>query len=69
LVRTVAKPKLARCAPLVQTFAGLGVARHKAPERVEAVTDLPRTAIGKVRKTELRALLRTERRPAPWLNE
>jgi acyl-CoA synthetase (AMP-forming)/AMP-acid ligase II len=46
-------------------FAGLGVARHKTPERVEAVTDLPRTATGKVKKTELRALLRTERRPVP----
>jgi non-ribosomal peptide synthetase component E (peptide arylation enzyme) len=41
-------------------FAGLGVARHKAPERVETVTDLPRTPTGKVKKTELRALLRTE---------
>jgi cyclohexanecarboxylate-CoA ligase len=46
-------------------FAGLGVARHKTPERVEAVIDLPRTATGKVKKTELRALLRTERRPVP----
>jgi acyl-CoA synthetase (AMP-forming)/AMP-acid ligase II len=46
-------------------FAGLGVARHKTPERVEVVTDLPRTATGKVKKTELRALLRTERRPVP----
>ena len=41
-------------------FAGLGVARHKAPERVETVTDLPRTATGKVKKTDLRALLRTD---------
>ena len=41
-------------------FAGLGVARHKTPERVEAVTDLPRTPTGKVKKTELRALLRDE---------
>jgi non-ribosomal peptide synthetase component E (peptide arylation enzyme) len=46
-------------------FAGLGVARHKTPERVEPVTDLPRTATGKVKKTELRALLRTERSPVP----
>jgi acyl-CoA synthetase (AMP-forming)/AMP-acid ligase II len=46
-------------------FAGLSVARHKTPERVKAVIDLPRTATGKVKKTELRALLRTERRPVP----
>jgi cyclohexanecarboxylate-CoA ligase len=44
-------------------FAGLGVARHKAPERVETVTDLPRTPTGKVKKTELRTLLRTEAEP------
>jgi cyclohexanecarboxylate-CoA ligase len=44
-------------------FAGLGVARHKAPERVETVTDLPRTATGKVKKTELRTLLRDEAEP------
>jgi cyclohexanecarboxylate-CoA ligase len=44
-------------------FAGLGVARHKTPERVETVTDLPRTATGKVKKTELRALLRDEAEP------
>jgi acyl-CoA synthetase (AMP-forming)/AMP-acid ligase II len=44
-------------------FAGLGVARHKTPERVEAVIDLPRTPTGKVKKTELRALLQTGRSP------
>jgi acyl-CoA synthetase (AMP-forming)/AMP-acid ligase II len=44
-------------------FAGLGVARHKAPERVETVTDLPRTPTGKVKKTELRTLLRTDAEP------
>ncbi|MGW0808973.1 AMP-binding protein [Nonomuraea sp. NPDC002799] len=38
-------------------FARLGVARHKVPERLEVVDDLPRTAMGKVRKTELRGLL------------
>jgi cyclohexanecarboxylate-CoA ligase len=41
-------------------FAMLGVARHKTPERVETVTDLPRTPTGKVKKAELRTLLRTE---------
>jgi len=46
-------------------FAGLGVARHKTPERVETVTDLPRTATGKVKKTDLRALLRTQAEHAP----
>ena len=44
-------------------FAGLGVARHKAPERLETVTDLPRTPTGKVKKTDLRALLRTDAEP------
>jgi non-ribosomal peptide synthetase component E (peptide arylation enzyme) len=38
-------------------FARLGVARHKVPERLEVVDDLPRTATGKVRKAELRRLL------------
>jgi non-ribosomal peptide synthetase component E (peptide arylation enzyme) len=46
-------------------FSGLGIARHKTPERVEVVADLPRTATGKVKKAELRALVRTEPRPAP----
>src|SRR5690606_1966003 len=41
-------------------FAGLKVARQKAPERLEIVADLPRTASGKVKKFELRARLRAE---------
>ena len=39
-------------------FERAGVARHKAPERLELVAELPRTPAGKVRKHELRALLR-----------
>jgi len=31
-----------------------GLARHKLPERLEIVDDLPRTDAGKVRKVELR---------------
>jgi acyl-CoA synthetase (AMP-forming)/AMP-acid ligase II len=49
-------------ATLRRYFADLGVARHKAPERVIVVDDLPRTATGKVRKTDLRA--RLSARPA-----
>ena len=37
-----------------------GLARQKCPEEVRVVPDLPRTASGKVRKAELRELLRTE---------
>ena len=40
-------------------FEHAGVARQKTPERLELVDDLPRTPAGKVRKPELRALLRT----------
>ncbi|WP_256788767.1 AMP-binding protein [Frankia sp. AvcI1] len=36
-------------------FAAAGAARQKTPERLVLVTDLPRTAAGKVRKHELRA--------------
>jgi len=38
-------------------FAELGVDPHKAPERLEVMDELPRTATGKVKKTELRSLL------------
>jgi cyclohexanecarboxylate-CoA ligase len=34
-----------------------GLAKHKAPARLEVVADLPRTSAGKVRKRDLRALL------------
>jgi acyl-CoA synthetase (AMP-forming)/AMP-acid ligase II len=36
----------------------LGLARQKAPERLELVSDLPRNALGKVLKNELRAQYR-----------
>jgi acyl-CoA synthetase (AMP-forming)/AMP-acid ligase II len=39
-------------------FEHAGVARQKTPERLELVDDLPRTPAGKVKKPELRALLR-----------
>jgi acyl-CoA synthetase (AMP-forming)/AMP-acid ligase II len=38
-------------------FEAVGAARHKSPELLYLVTELPRTALGKVRKAELRALL------------
>ncbi|MGE0386189.1 MAG: AMP-binding protein [Gammaproteobacteria bacterium] len=41
-------------------FAALGVARQKTPERIEIVTDFPRTAAGKVRKIDLRQKLREQ---------
>ncbi|WP_235949349.1 AMP-binding enzyme [Candidatus Frankia alpina] len=47
---------------LVEHFVAVGVAKHKTPERLEIVTELPRTAAGKVRKADLRARLRA---PAP----
>ena len=39
-------------------FAAAGIARQKTPERLLVVDELPRTASGKVRKPDLRALLR-----------
>ena len=41
-----------------QAFREFGVARQKTPEKLVLVDDLPRTASGKVKKAELRALLR-----------
>jgi acyl-CoA synthetase (AMP-forming)/AMP-acid ligase II len=41
-------------------LADAGLARQKWPEELRVVDDLPRTASGKVRKTELRAQLRNE---------
>ena len=43
-------------AELQRHFGASGLARHKAPERVVVVDSLPRTALGKVRKAELRAM-------------
>lgn len=45
-------------AALRQWFATEGLARQKTPERIEVLDDLPRTPTGKVRKVDLRALLR-----------
>jgi acyl-CoA synthetase (AMP-forming)/AMP-acid ligase II len=42
-----------------------GLARQKWPEELRVVDDFPRTASGKIRKTELRALLRSEADQAP----
>ena len=42
-----------------------GLARQKWPEELRVVDDLPRTPSGKVRKTDLRALLRNEAGQAP----
>jgi acyl-CoA synthetase (AMP-forming)/AMP-acid ligase II len=44
-------------AGIVAHFDAEGVARHKAPERLELVDALPRTAAGKVRKQDLRRAL------------
>jgi acyl-CoA synthetase (AMP-forming)/AMP-acid ligase II len=41
-------------------FVASGVAKHKTPERLEVVADLPRNSMGKVKKVELRARLRRE---------
>ena len=41
-------------------FESAGVARQKTPERLELVSELPRTAAGKVKKFELRERLRAE---------
>ena len=39
-------------------LAGKGVARQYWPERLELVAELPRTASGKIRKFEIRDMLR-----------
>jgi acyl-CoA synthetase (AMP-forming)/AMP-acid ligase II len=40
---------------LLAHFAGSGLARQKTPERLAVVDELPRTSLGKVRKTQLRS--------------
>ena len=40
---------------IAEHFAAAGLARQKTPERLVLVESLPRTAVGKVRKAELRA--------------
>ena len=46
-------------------FRQLGITRQKTPERVIQVQELPRTPSGKVKKTDLRASLRTPAEAAP----
>ena len=48
--------RLLSLADLRAAFTGLGVAAFKIPERIETVTELPYTAIGKVDKKTLRLL-------------
>ncbi len=45
---------------LDEAFRAFGVARQKTPEKLVMVDDFPRTASGKVRKAELRGMLRGE---------
>jgi len=45
-------------------FAAAGVARQKTPESLRVVGELPRTASGKVRKSDLRTQLRSQDPPA-----
>jgi acyl-CoA synthetase (AMP-forming)/AMP-acid ligase II len=39
-------------------FQRAGTAKHKSPERVEVIKEMPRTAIGKIRKQDLKALMK-----------
>jgi non-ribosomal peptide synthetase component E (peptide arylation enzyme) len=41
---------------LREHFAAAGLAKQKTPERLVFVDELPRTALGKVRKAELRRM-------------
>ena len=49
-------------AELTRHLDGIGLARQKWPEELRVVDDFPRTASGKIRKVDLRARLRAERR-------
>ena len=42
-----------------QHFQRLGIAKQKTPEKLQLVTELPRTPSGKIRKVELRSQLRS----------
>jgi acyl-CoA synthetase len=46
-------------AGVLQHFAAAGVAKQKTPEALRVVAELPRTPSGKVRKGDLRAMLRS----------
>ena len=56
-VKPVANRRVPDIDELADHFAQLGVAKHKTPERVISVEELPRTASGKVKKPELRKQL------------
>ena len=49
---------------LIAHFAQLGVARQKTPERVEGVSELPRTPAGKIKKELLRKRLGDSAKPS-----
>jgi acyl-CoA synthetase (AMP-forming)/AMP-acid ligase II len=52
-------------ADLAAHLAEVGFARQKWPEEVRIVTDLPRTASGKIRKVDLRDQLRARQAASP----
>jgi acyl-CoA synthetase len=54
----VQQPALLDLDAVQRHFAAAGIARQKTPERLVVVGELPRTASGKVRKADLRAMLR-----------
>ena len=54
----------ATLADVTAHLSGVGLARQKWPEELRLVDDFPRTASGKIRKVDLRAWLRSERRDA-----
>jgi acyl-CoA synthetase (AMP-forming)/AMP-acid ligase II len=51
-------------AEMRQHLTAVGIARQKWPEELRVVEDFPRTPSGKIRKIDLRQLLRDESRPA-----
>ena len=56
LLKSHALLPLALAAALAAHVANSGLAKQKIPERFEFVADFPRTASGKVRKDQLRAM-------------
>ncbi|MBV6423919.1 MAG: Medium-chain fatty-acid--CoA ligase [Steroidobacteraceae bacterium] len=44
-------------------FVHLGLARQKTPERLEVISELPRNSSGKIKKAELRAIVREAASP------
>lgn len=45
----------------LEHFMNLGIAKLKTPERLKFIDELPRTPIGKVRKQDLKAILKNQR--------